>query len=340
MGESAAARLLVAARAGDGDAFGRLVGPLRDELRAHCYRMLGSTHDAEDAVQETLDRAWRGLERFEDHGSIRPWLYKIATNRSLTIIERRGRRELPTDLSPAGAPLAEAAWLEPYPDQLMGWTERLSPEARAVARESVELAFVAALQHLSASQRAVLLLRDVLGYAAGEVADVLDTTAAAVNSALQRARKAVAELCPDPSQRQTLRTLGDAAQRELARRYMAAWEAGDVDAIVAMLAKDARYSMPPLTTWYAGRADIRGFLVDAVPRHRWRFLPARANGQLAFGTYLWSDQRGAYVPAGLDLLALRGRQVAEVVSFLDADFPAFGLPDRLTRDEFADRPGL
>ncbi|MEV4758903.1 sigma-70 family RNA polymerase sigma factor [Micromonospora sp. NPDC049559] len=323
----------MAARAGDGDAFGRLVGPLRDELRAYCYRMLGSIHDAEDAVQDTLDRAWRSLERFEDHGSIRPWLYKIATNRALTIIERRGRRELPTDLSAEGPPLTEVAWLEPYPDRLMGWTARLSPEARTVARESVELAFVAALQQLSASQRAVLLLRDVLGYSASEVAEVLATTVAAVNSALRRARKVVVEQRPEPSQQQALKALGDAAQRELARRYVTAWEAGDVDAIVAMLAEDARYSMPPLATWYAGRAEIRGFLVDAVQRYRWRFLPARANGQLAFGTYLWSDERGAYVPAGLDLLALRGRHVATVVSFLGADFATFGLPAQLTEDD-------
>lgn len=325
-----AATQLAAARSGDGDAFGRLVGPLRDELRVHCYRMLGSVHDAEDAVQETLDRAWRSLERLDGHGSIRPWLYKIATNRSLTIIERRGRRELPTDLSPGGAALTEAAWLEPYPDRLLDWTVRLSPEARIVARESVELAFVAALQHLSASQRAVLLLRDVLGYAVGEVADAMDTTVAAVNSALQRARKVVEKISPEGSQQQTLKALGDAEQRKVARQYATAWEAGDVDAIVAMLTEDARYSMPPLTRWYAGPVDVRGFLVEAVLRHRWRFAPTWANGQLAFGTYLWSDERGVYVPAGLDVLTLRGRKLAEVISFLDADFLAFGLPAQVS----------
>ncbi|WP_326555621.1 sigma-70 family RNA polymerase sigma factor [Micromonospora sp. NBC_01813] len=331
--EAGVPQLLAVARAGDGDAFGRLVGPLRDELRAYCYRMLGSVHDAEDAVQDTLDRAWRSLDRFEDRGSIRPWLYRIATNRALTIIERRGRRELPTDLSPQGAPLVETAWLGPYPDRLMGWTAQLSPEAEVIARESVELAFVAALQHLSASHRAVLLLRDVLGYPASEVADLLDTTVAGVNSALQRARKVVAELHSEPSQRRTLAALGDAAQQEVARRYLTAWQAGDLETIVAMLTEDARFSMPPLTTWYAGRDQIRGFLVDAVLGYRWRFLPTWANGQLAFGTYMWSDDRAAYVPAGLDVLTLRGRQVAEVVSFLDADFPAFGLPAELTGDD-------
>ncbi|MEU8380596.1 sigma-70 family RNA polymerase sigma factor [Streptosporangium sp. NPDC048865] len=334
--ERGATELLAAARAGDDAAFGGLVGPLRDELRAYCYRMLGSVHDAEDAVQETLDRAWRNLERFEDRGSIRPWLYKIATNRSLTLIERRGRRELPADLSPAGAPQAEATWLEPYPDRLMGWTAEQVPEDRAVARESIELAFVAALQHLSGPQRAVLVLRDVLGYTARETADTLESTVAAVNSALQRARKVMAALLPETTQRRTLDVLGEAKRRELARKYATAWEAADVDAIVAMLTEDARYSMPPLATWYAGHIDVRGFLTEAVLKRRWRFLPARANGQLAFGTYMWDERRAVYVAAGLDLLALRGTRIAEVVSFLDADLPTFGLPSELEEKRYGD----
>lgn len=317
------AELSAAARTGDRQAFDQLVGPFRDELCAHCYRMLGSAHDAEDVVQETLDRAWRGLARFEDRGSIRPWLYKIATNRALTLIERRGRRELPADLRAA----TEATWLEPYPDRLMGWTAELDPEAQVVARESVELAFVAALQHLTAVQRAALLLRDVLGFAAGEVAGLLDTSVAAVNSALQRARKALAGSLPERTQQRTLGELGEKGRRELAQRYVRAWEAGDVEAIVAMLAEDAKYSMPPLTAWYAGRAGIRAFLADGPLRSRWRFVPVGANGQLAFGTYRWDEERREYVPAGLDVLAVRGGRVAEVVSFLDADFAAFGLPD-------------
>jgi len=322
------AELLSAARSGDGEAFGRLVGPLRDELRAYCYRMLGSFHDAEDAVQDTLDRAWRALDRFEERGSIRPWLYRIATNRALSLIERRGRRELPTDLGPEGAPAAEAEWLEPYPDRLMGGTPRPGPEAHTMARESMELAFVATLQHLTAVQRAALLLRDVLGYRALETAEMLGTSVAAVNSALQRARKILAERLPEGSQHQALENLGEAGQREIARRYATAWENGDIDAIVAMLTEDARYSMPPLTAWYHGRDAIRTFLVD-VCRPGWRFRPTAANGQLAFGTYLWDDDRGDYRPAGLDLLMIRGRRICEVVSFLTADLTAFGLPARL-----------
>lgn len=341
------ARLPAAAQAGDGHAFDRLVGPLRDELRAHCYRMLGSVHDAEDAVQDTLDRAWRGLARFDgDRRALRAWLYKIATNRSLTLLDRRRRRELPTDLShDAGSPPAEVNWLEPLPERLMSWADGLSPEARLLARESVELAFVAAVQHLSPRQRAALLLRDVLGYPAAEVAELLDTTVAAVNSALQRSRRDLAVLREDTQQR-TLRTLGEAGQRELVERYVAAWEAGDVDAIVAMLADDVKYSMPPLPAWYAGREAVRGFLVEGPLSRRWRLLPTWSNGQLAFGTYMWDERRAAYVAAGLDVLVMRGTRVAEVVAFLDACLPAFGLPETLagnrreTRDEFPGRCGL
>jgi RNA polymerase sigma-70 factor (TIGR02960 family) len=304
--------LLDAARAGDEHAFAQLVDPWRGELHAHCYRMLGSDADAEDAVQETLVRAWGGLNAYEDRGSIRPWLYRIATNRCLTLIERRGRRSL------------EA--LEPYPESRLSWTSALTPEAQLLALESVELAFVASLQHLSALQRAVLLLRDVLAFSAREVAEVLETSVAAVNSALQRARSVVSGV---PSQQQTLRALGESGERDLVRRYMAAWEARDVDTIVAMLAEDAKYSMPPLPDLFVGQAAIRTFLLDGPLRSEWRFLPARANGQLAFGTYLLDGD--TYVPGGLDVVVLRGSEIVEVVSYLEADFPSFGLPSSLPR---------
>ncbi|MEV4703885.1 RNA polymerase subunit sigma-70 [Actinoplanes sp. NPDC049316] len=318
-------RLLAAARDGDADAFGRLTGAYRAELLAHCYRMLGSVHDAEDALQESFVRAWRGLGTFTD-GSVRAWLYRIATNRCLTFIARRARRELPADLSP-GAPLNEVAWLEPWPDRDPG---SLSAEAAAEQRENVELAFVAALQHLSGSQRAVLLLRDVLGFTAAETADQLGTTVAAVTSGLQRARATLARRRPTPAGRPP-----DDTVKNLADRYAAAWHAGDVDAIVALLAEDATYSMPPLPQWFSGRTRIRAFLLEKPLTHRWQFLAARANGQPAFGTYLWDDARERWTWAGLDVLRVEGEHIAEVVSFLLAPPADFGLPD-----EFGTPPGL
>jgi RNA polymerase sigma-70 factor (TIGR02960 family) len=315
---TAPAALLDAARSGDASAFEQLVAPYRAELQAHCYRMLGSLHDAEDAVQDSLVRAWSSVGSLDERGFVRAWLYKIATNRCLTAIGQRSRRELPVGVTP-GTTTTEISWLEPYPD--------ISPEGQYLARESVELAFVAALQHLSSMQRAALILREVLGFSAAEVAEQLDTSTASVNSALQRARKAIASTTP--TQQKVLHDLGNAAVDEIAARWASAWHAGDVNAIVAMLADDARYSMPPLPQWYRGKDEIRAFLIGGPLQSRWRFLPTTANGQVAFGTYLWDDAVAAYVPGGLDVLTLLDGYVAEIVAFLHADLTRFGLPARI-----------
>src|SRR5437764_4896777 len=227
--------LLKAARGGDETAYNRLVEPHRGELHAHCYRMLGSVHDAEDALQETLLRAWRGLAKFEGRSSLRSWLYTIATNTSLNAIEKRPKRVLPIDYGPAadphggpGEPLLESIWVEPYPDERLGLGDGLAgPEARYEQREAVELAFIAALQHLPANQRAVLILREVLGFSAEETAEALETTPASVNSALQRARATIEDRLPDQTQQATRRELGDERLRELVDRYVQAWERAD-----------------------------------------------------------------------------------------------------------------
>jgi RNA polymerase sigma-70 factor, ECF subfamily len=330
-------RLLERARAGDEQAFGQLVEPHRAALRAHSYRMLGSVHDAEDALQEALLRTWRGLPRFEGRSSLRSWLYKIVTNASLDAAARRPKRVLPLDYGPPNdphtglaAPLAESVWVEPYPDEALGLGDSdATPAARYELRESVELAFVAALQQLPARQRAVLILREVLGFSAKEVAGMLETSVASVKSALQRARRAVDERIPAESQEQALRTLGDDSVRELAQRYMHAFERNDVDAVVAMLTEDATIAMPPTPTWYRGRDAIAAFYA-AEPMAagvRWRHIPTRANGQLAIGCYLWDEQEGNYRAQTLDVLTLRGDRIAAVTAFIGAGFVRdLGLP--------------
>jgi RNA polymerase sigma-70 factor (ECF subfamily) len=333
-------KLLEAARGGDEDAFGRLIEPHRRELNAHCYRMLGSIHDAEDALQETLLRAWRGLPRFEGRSSLRAWLYRIATNTCLNLIERGPKRVLPNGYGPAGdphddlgEPLAESVWVEPFPDEKLGSEDALaSPDARYEAREGVELAFVAALQHLPARQRAVLILREVLGFSADEVAKALETTPAAVYSALQRAHKAVEERFPEQSQQETLRSVGDEGVREIVDRYVDAWERHDVEAVAAMLTEDATIAMPPIPTWFRGREAVSAFLARGplAAGQSWRIVPSHANGQLAFGHYLLDEEGGAYVAHHLVVITLEGPRVAEITAFLLSDlFSYFGLPDQI-----------
>jgi len=318
--------LLEAAREGNEDAFRRLVEPHRNELHAHCYRMLGSLHDAEDALQDTLLRAWRALSGFEGRSSLRSWLYRIATNSSLNAIERRPKRVLPVDYGPAtdphggpGEPVVESVWVEPYPDEQLGVEDGYAaPESRYERRESVELAFIAALQHLPAKQRAVLILRDVLGFSAKEAADTLATTAAAVNSALQRARAKVEERLPEQSQQATLRSLGDEGLREVVEGYVEAWDRGDVDAVVTRLAEDAAFAMPPLRTWFRGREAIAIFLAGwpLSGEWRWRHLPARANGQPALAFYAWDADERSYLPFALNVLTIRGARISDVTAFV------------------------
>jgi RNA polymerase sigma-70 factor, ECF subfamily len=329
------AEILELARRGDEHAFAQLVAPHRPALHAHCYRMLGSLTDADDALQEALLGAWRGLDRFEQRSSLRTWLYTIATNSCLRIVKRRRRRILATEHAaaahvgdPPGAPLPASAWLEPYPDEELALDT--TPAARYEQRESVELAFVAALQHLPPRQRAVLLLREVLDYSAREAADVLDTTVQSVNSSLQRARRTAAERIPDQSQQATLQSLGDAAARELVQAYMEALERADVEGLLALLTEDAVWEMPPLTTWYQGREAVAAFLAEYPGTVRWRHLPTSANGQLAIGCYAWDDERQHYSAAVLDVLTLRGARIAEVTAFIDPQLlPRFGLPHAL-----------
>ncbi len=309
----------------------------RRELTGYCYRMLGSVHDAQDAVQEAMVRAWRGLAGFDGRASLRSWLFRIATNVCLTALDNRSRRALPIDLSQPGQPVIEALgapaaareWVEPAPDDRIGIGSGLGgdPADLVVTRDSVRLAFVAALQHLPPRQRAVLILREVLRWRADEVADLLDTTVASVNSALQRARVRTAALDAatplDPV---------DAELRDLLDRYVDAFERYDMEALLAVLHEDATQSMPPYALWLRGNRDIAAWMVGPGRECRGsRMLPAAAaNGCPAFGQYRPSDPGGRHEPWSLHVVEVSGGRISGLTQFLDTSlFPLFGLPERL-----------
>ena len=333
------ATLLENARSGDQIAFAALTGTYQGELRSYCYRMLGSVQDAEDAVQNALLRAWRGLDKFEGRSSVRTWLYTIATNATLDITRHRSRRELPADFGPAAsvgaaeaAAVNEPIWLEPYPDQWLSGSPA-SPESRYEQRESVEIAFMIMLQELPPLQRAVLILRDVLGFSAAEVAVQLETSVPSVTSALQRARSAAQARLPERSQQEAVRALGDRAIADLAQRYATALEAGDVDALLGLLTADATWCMPPHPTWYEGHEALRAWLLRGPLTVRWRHQTAQVNGQLAVACYLFDSAAGRYLPAVIDVLTLQGDKIAAVTAFIRADdtdpaatFATFALP--------------
>ena len=329
---------LARARHGDDAAFTRLVGPLRRELHAHCYRMLGSSHDADDALQDALLRAWRGFARFEGRSTLRSWLYTVATRTCLDAVESRGKRALPVDLGPSSdravigdVPVTDVAWLGPYADAGLA-AGSAGPAAHYEQREAVELAFVAALQHLPGNQRAALLLFEVLGFSAAEIADTMDTSRASVNSALQRARAVVAEKIPPVTQAHTLREIGDTRLRALVAGYSTALERGDTDALVALLTEDVTWSMPPMAHWYRGLDAVTDFAVR-VPLTgcgSWRHLPVGANGQPAVAFYLWDDDAGTHLRWSITVLTLRGTKIADLTSFLGPEhFEPFGLPESL-----------
>jgi RNA polymerase sigma-70 factor, ECF subfamily len=332
--------LLDAARRGDEDAFRRLVDAHRAGLHAHCYRMLGSLHDAEDAFQDTLLRAWRALGGLQGRSTFWTWMYRIATNACLDAIARRPKRVLPIDYGPPAAggedgpeePLSAPVWIEPYPDEVLATEDGYaSPEARYEQRESLELAFIAALQHLPSRQRAVLILRDVLGFSARETAEALDTTVPSVNAALQRARRTAGERLPERSQQATLRSLGDQRVRDLVRRFVDAFERGEVDAILALLVEDATFAMPPYASWYSGRDAIAdSWLMPGAPPGGLRYPPTRANGQLALGTYGLDPEGKRFLPIALDVLTLRGARITEITAFRTPGvLRRFGLPREL-----------
>jgi RNA polymerase sigma-70 factor (TIGR02960 family) len=330
--------LISRARAGDADAFGELTEPYRRELLVHCYRMLGSFQDAEDALQETLLAAWQGLGGFEGRASMRTWLYRIATNRCLNALRSASRRpakewDIPEVEPPEPSRLGEVVWLQPFPDALLhegAIDVPLGPEARYEQSEAISLAFVTALQLLPARQRAVLILREVLGYHANEVAEMLDSSVESVNSALKRARASLQRRLPPSGEREAPPAPDSPAEQELAAKFVRAYESGDLDALVALLTADVRVSMPPIPLEYQGRDVVARFCASIFGSgRRFDLVPTRANGQPAFGTYLRAPTRGIRHGTGLFVLTLSGDRICAITRFENSVLPWFGLPRSL-----------
>jgi RNA polymerase sigma-70 factor, ECF subfamily len=328
-----AGAVLAAVRSGDESAFGQLAERYRRELQVHCYRMLGSFTDAEDHVQETLLRAWRGRASFEGRATARAWLYRIATNVCLDTLRRHPERVVPAGDLANPAP-SEIPWLQPYPDLLMDTAtpREDQPDALVVARETIELAYLAAIQLLAPNQRAVLILRDVLGWSAAETAGALETSVASANSALQRARTTMQRHRPATDHDWSPETDPSAEERALLRRYIAAHDDADPAAVVAMLRADARFTMPPEPVCYDGREAVAAFFTDALGAGRlgdFRLVPTRANRQPAAANYLRAWGESWYRALSLDVLRVEHGELVEITTFEPALFPSFGLPPTL-----------
>ncbi len=325
------------ARSGTRREFAELVEPYRRELQVHCYRMLGSFQDAEDLVQETLLRAWQKRSTYKGRAPLRAWLYQIATYACLSVLNQRKRRILPEAANPPSDPKAPSAppqmgpvWLEPFPDEMLPDPSGY-PDSIYERRESISLAFLAALQTLPPRQRAILLLSDVLDWQAGEVASLLETSVSAVNSALHRARITCAKLYR-PRRDESMRVdAGDQATRLLLERYVRAWEAPSVEELVSLLKEDASFAMPPSPSWYLGREAIRAFAQTVIAGPgRWKLIPVQANGTVGYGVYSQSNPGEKFHPFGIQVLTIRDGQVAGATTFLNpALFAFFRLPDRL-----------
>jgi RNA polymerase sigma-70 factor (ECF subfamily) len=330
--------IVAALRAGDESAFVDLVERYRRALHVHCYRMLGSLEDSEDVVQETVLRAWRSRRSFEGRSTFRGWLYRIATNACLDLLARRPRRVLPADVVPAAdpelslPPAADHPWLDPYPDRLLEGVapSEDDPDVAVVRKETIELAFLAAIQHLPPRRRAVLILRDVLGWSAKDTAAALAVSVASVNSALQRARATLKTHLPQHRIDWAPSADPSAAERALLHRYVDAHERGDVDALARLLRDDARVSAPPLPLWFDGRDAFLASARRSATAGRFRFVPTAANGQLAAAGYVRREGDSAYRPQSIDVLRIEDGLVAELTAFLRPDlFAAFGLPAQL-----------